>query len=113
MTAAVGEPGSFWVTYMRGMPLDEGAIAAVSEYTCELVKSCLPNCVCRLPANVTAMTRRGLSVAFDTSQSWIRALPLVASWLDSVNPDGLTSSSGVWSPDVAPIRITPATEVVS
>ncbi|GAA3786672.1 hypothetical protein GCM10022226_00990 [Sphaerisporangium flaviroseum] len=54
MTAPCGEAGAFCVTYRTGLVLDEDAIAAVSELTCQLVLACLPpgtkGCdTCRLP----------------------------------------------------------------
>lgn len=109
--AACDAVGSFCVTYMKGIALDNLGIAANSQLTCELVKSCLPNCPCLLPKNVAAVTRRGVAITFDTAKPWLRALPMVAAWLDSVNPNGLISGSSVWSPDLPPVRetIAPAT----
>lgn len=104
MQSAEGEAGTFAVTYLRGLPLDDAAIAAHSELTCELVKSCIPNCECRLPRNVQSKTRQGITVTFDTSQTWIRALPMVAAWLDTVNPQKLPHPMRVISPDSRPAR---------
>jgi len=98
------EVGSFCVTYLRGLPLDAIAINAVSELTGELVRACIPNCPCRLPRNMQQMTRQGVTITFDTNQTWLRALPAVALFLDLRNPKGLTRSPSVWSPEVAPLR---------
>lgn len=110
-TVACGEVGAFCVTYMKGIALDNLGVAANSQLTCELVKSCLPNCPCLLPKNVAAVTRRGVAITFDTAKPWLRALPMVAAWLDAVNPNGLMSGSSVWSPDLPPSRetVAPAT----
>lgn len=107
MTADCGEVGSFCITYLQGIEPGVLAIAAATELTCQLVKACIPSCkTCRLPANVQSVVRRGVAIQFDTARTWMRNLPEVAMFLDSVNPEGLTSASGVWSPDVAQARIT-------
>lgn len=106
MSVDCADTGSFCVTYMQGIPLSELAVAAVSELTCEYVKACIPTCkTCRLPKNVQALVRRGVSITFDSSVAWLKQLPAVNSFLTAVNPEGLTSASSVWSPDIAPVRI--------
>ncbi|MFD9657050.1 hypothetical protein [Streptomyces mirabilis] len=40
MAAVPGEPGTFTVTYRWGLPVDEAAVAAVSELICHLLKGC-------------------------------------------------------------------------
>jgi len=109
-TKACGEEGAFCVTYMQGIAPDELAIAANSELTCELVKACTPNCACRLPKQVATLVRNGVSVTFDTAKPWIYSLPMVAAFLDAVNPKGLSSPPTVWSPDIPPVRTTVAAE---
>lgn len=104
MTADCNEPGSFCVTYMRGLPLDELAIAAVSDLTCQLVRGCL-GLPCALPKNVTAITRRGVSISFDQSRWWLFTLPQVANWLNAVNPRGWTSGADIWTPDIQSQRV--------
>lgn len=105
------EVGAFCVTYEQGIALDALATAAVSELTCQMVKACLPNCQCALPANVQSVVRRGVAIRFDTAVTWMRTLPAVAAFLDSANPHGLSSASSVWSPDVITPRVTPAPQV--
>lgn len=104
LTADDDAADAFSVTYQRGLPLTDAAVHAHSELTCELVRACLPNCECRLPRNVQSKTRQGISIAFDLTQPWIRALPAVASWLDAVNPDDLPRPMRVMSPDVPGTR---------
>lgn len=95
------EVGSFCVTYEQGLVLSDLAIAAVSELTAELVKACTPKCQCKLPANVTSVVRRGVTVNFTPAAlEWMRALRMVAGFLDAANPAGLSSASSVWSPDL-------------
>lgn len=111
LNAACDEDGAFCVTYMQGIELDALATEAVTQLTCELVRSCLPNCACLLPKNVAALTRNGVAITFDTAKPWLRSLPLVAAWLDAVNPNGLSSSPTVWSPDIPATRRTISSEV--
>lgn len=115
MAAPCGEPGTFCVTYRIGLPLDEAAIAAVSELTCELVKACLPpgsrGCgECRLPGNVTRVVRQGVQVDMADPTTIFSegrtGLPLVDMWLNAVNPYRLHSPSRVLSPDHRPARRT-------
>lgn len=108
-SAACGEEGAFCVTYMQGIAVDELAVAANSELTCNLVKSCL-NMPCMLPKNVQAVSRRGVDITFDSAKGWLRTLPMVAAFLDAVNPAGLTSASTVWSPDLPSSRLTVTAE---
>ncbi|MEC3994985.1 hypothetical protein VSR01_16190 [Actinacidiphila sp. DG2A-62] len=121
MAASEGAPGTFTVTYRWGLPLDAAAIAAVSDLTCELVKTCLPagSCgPCRLPGNVTKLARQGSTVTtrqgvtvsdFDPTvvfASGRTGVPLVDLWLTTVNPHGLASPSRVYSPDYKRPRVT-------
>jgi hypothetical protein len=111
IAAGCDEEGAFCVTYMKGIELDALAIAANSELTCELVKSCIDGCkTCRLPKNVQAVVRRGVAINFDTAKSWLKSLPMVAAFLEAVNPEGLSSPSTVWSPDLPESRITVVVE---
>ncbi|MEZ0073623.1 hypothetical protein [Planotetraspora sp. GP83] len=115
MAAPCTEPGTFCVTYRTGLPLDEAAVAAVSELTCQLVLACLPpgtkGCgTCRLPGNVTRVIRQGVQVDMaDPTTIFAEGrtgLPLVDLWLQATNPDRLHSASRVLSPDVRPPRVT-------
>lgn len=108
--ATCGDPGSFCVTYLKGVALDELALAAHAELTCELVKACT-NCQCRIPKNVATLVRQGVSITFDTTLPWIHSLPMVAIWLNAVNPKRLPQASTVWSPDLPEARITEASDV--
>lgn len=115
MAEPPGEPNTLTVTYRWGLPLDEAAVAAVSELTCQLILACLPagtrGCgECRLPGNVTRVVRRGVeiemadpTVIFSEGRT---GLPLVDLWLNTVNPDRLTSPSRVYSVDYRRPRVT-------
>jgi hypothetical protein len=102
------EVGSFVVTYQRGIePPDEvGCLTGV--LACEIAKMCVSDKSCRLPRNVTNVSRQGVSMDFPTLESVLKAkrtgIPEVDMWLAVENPDGLANDSVVWSPDRARAR---------
>ncbi|WTW95389.1 hypothetical protein OG216_19295 [Streptomycetaceae bacterium NBC_01309] len=111
MAEPEGAPGTFTVTYRWGLPLDDAAIAAVSELTCHLMKGCSPgSCGCRANRNVTRLVRQG--VELETPDPTLlysegrTGLPLVDLWLHTVNPYRLTSPSRAYSPDFRRPRTT-------
>lgn len=89
LSAPAGEDGTFVVSYEYGIPLTADALAAVSEYTAELVKACLPGCDCRL-------TDIDLEEA---AEGGLTGLPFVDGWIKSVNPNALPAQPRVMSPD--------------
>lgn len=106
MAAPLGEPGTFGVTYRVGLPLDDAGIAAFSELVCHLLKGCKGaggSCGCKMPANVTRLSRQGVDQEFADPTllySEMRTgLPLTDLWLVAVNPYGRSSASRVYSPD--------------
>lgn len=104
MAANPGEENTFTVAYQIGLPLDEAAIAAVSELTCHLIKGCQPGtCGCKTNRNLTRVTRQGVELELpDPGVIYAQGrtgLPLVDLWLAAVNPYRLTSASRVLSPD--------------
>lgn len=99
-------PGSFCVLYRIGLPLDDAAIAAVSEMTCELIKASCGGTGCRLPANAQRVVRQGVTVELDTADGLFE-LPLVKAWLDTVNPGRLPAPPRVYSTNVRRPRVTP------
>lgn len=106
MAAPVGTLGTAAVTYRTGLPLDEAAIAAVSELTCHLIKGCGPGggCGCKATSNVTRLTRQGVQQEMaDPTLIYAEGrtgLPLCDLWLSTVNPFRLTRPSRVYSPDL-------------
>ncbi|MER7742299.1 hypothetical protein ABTX34_28960 [Streptomyces sp. NPDC096538] len=111
MAAAPGEPGTFTVTYRIGLPVDEAAIAAVSELTCHLLKGCGGNgsCGCTSSRNFTRYVRQGVELEMPDPQviysQGRTGLPLVDAWLMVVNPNRLDSPSRVYSPDFRRARV--------
>ncbi|WP_030236759.1 hypothetical protein [Streptomyces sp. NRRL S-350] len=112
LAAPCGTEGTLCVTYRVGLPLDESAIAAVSELTCHLLKGCggKGSCGCRANQNVTRMVRQGVEIEkADPTLIYSEGrtgLAVVDMWLAAVNPYRLTSPSRVYSPDFKRPRLT-------
>ncbi|MFE9127825.1 hypothetical protein ACFYOF_20860 [Streptomyces sp. NPDC007148] len=112
MAAMPGEPDTFVVTYRLGLPLDEAAIAAVSELTCHLLKGCGGgSCGCKAtPRAATRFIRQGVELDFTDPAVMYKegrtGLPLTDLWLMTTNPYRLASPSRVYSPDWKPPRTT-------
>lgn len=104
-TAADTEPGSFVVTYQRGIPVPVGGQLAAGQYACELAKAILADSTCRLPRRVQSVVRQGVQQTFldpaQLAKDGMTGLPEVDQWLRVVNPNRLPRDSVVWSPDLA------------
>lgn len=91
LAAPAQEDGTFVVSYEYGLPLTAAAIAAVSAYTAELIKDCLPDCDCRLPRDpddIQSFLEKGLVGLAEVDQ-----------WITDVNPRNLPERVRVMSPD--------------
>ncbi|QKW06931.1 hypothetical protein HUT18_11535 [Streptomyces sp. NA04227] len=111
MAAPPSTPGTFTVTYRTGLPLDEAAIAAVSELTCHYIKGCGGgSCGCKGNKNVSRLNRQGFEMEFaDPTVIYSEGrtgLPMADAWLAAVNPGRLASASRVYSPDFRRPRVT-------
>lgn len=109
MTAADTEPGTWSVTYTRGLPLPEGGKAAFADLACELYKACADDdSSCKLPKRVVSIAREGVSFALLDPMVFLKegktGLYLVDLWLSSVNPQAKTRPSGIYSPDMPAMR---------
>lgn len=103
MRVADGEPGSFVVEYLLGIPVDTGGQFALSVYMCELWKLCTGQ-RCRLPLNTEGVFRQGINIDFadanlDLLSGMRTGIPEVDVWLAGVNPDRLRQPSQVYSVD--------------
>lgn len=112
MAAPSGTEATFTVEYRVGLPLDDAAIAAVSELTCHFLSGCAPGggCGCKANRNLTRMVRQGVEMGLpDPSLIYAdgrTGLPLVDLWLSVVNPYRMSSPSRVYSPDYKRPRTT-------
>ncbi|MDX2643483.1 hypothetical protein PV341_07820 [Streptomyces sp. PA03-1a] len=111
MAEPPGTPGTFTVTYRWGLPLDEAAIAAVSELTCHLMRGCggAGSCGCKANPRATRLVRQGFEMEMpDPTLLYAdgrTGLPIVDLWLSVVNPYRLASPSRVYSPDFKRPRV--------
>jgi hypothetical protein len=112
MAAEVGDEGAFAVTYRTGIPLDYSGQAAYDALVCHLLRECggVGACSCKLPANVTRVSRQGVDIEFAEAtelrlNGWT-GVPATDAWLRAVNPYGQTSPSRVYSVDYPRARYT-------
>jgi hypothetical protein len=100
------EAGTFSVTYLNAWPVDTLGAYACGVMAYEYAQACIGN-KCRLPANVTSLTRQGVSMEIETGAfpggfTGIREVDaFIAIW----NPDGLRQNTRVWSPDIRSPRV--------
>lgn len=99
MTADDSEVGTFAVRYLPGHPPDAMAQYAAGVLALEFAKACTGG-KCRLPANVTSVTRQGVSfeVTAGTFMLGVTGLREVDAWIGLWNPHHLRQSSQVWWP---------------
>lgn len=94
-----GEVGTWTVDYGRGIPAPACTAGLVGQLAKEFIAACGDTTACRLPRNVTATVRQGVSKSFDSSQVlaaiWREkktGLFEVDAWLAAVNPSGLAAA---------------------
>lgn len=86
----LGEPGTWSVTYERGLPVPPGVDRLTGLLAAEFDKACSGDSKCRLPRQVTAMTRQGVSYQmYDPATIYANGktgLAEVDMWLAAINP---------------------------
>lgn len=95
------DEGTWAVDYVRGVPVPEGGKRAAGLLACELAKLCTGDKTCRIPANVTSVTRDGVSFTFDPNEFYAQGktgIPAIDLWLSAVNPGHMREPSGVYTP---------------
>lgn len=101
------EVGTFSVTYLNSYPVDAWGAHAAGVLAMEYAKACTGSKACRLPGNVTAVTRQGVSFelvagSFPGGYTGIREIDaFIATW----NPTPIRQQSQVWSPDLHQPRV--------
>jgi hypothetical protein len=94
------DEGTYSITYLNTYPVDSVGSCAVSILAAEYAKAARGAKNCRLPSNVVAVNRQGVSMelvtgSFPNGQTGIREVDaFIALW----NPQGLVSGARVWSP---------------
>ncbi len=103
-----GEPNTWSVTFEYGALPPAEALTVTAVYACELAKS-LAGLECSLPARTTSVTRQGMTqVLFDPLDlimDGMIGLPIVDTWIKSVNPNRRKRRARIASPDI-PRRVT-------
>lgn len=109
MSLADTEAGTWSITYLPRHPVDAAGAVALAWLTFELAKA---NCGgpakgCRLPSNVVAVVRQGVSLElipglFARGSTGIRE---VDSWIRVWNPDGKQRRTGFFNPQAPRHRV--------
>lgn len=100
MAAAPGDPGTFMVTYLRGIPVDGQAAYVAGLLAYEFAKACDgENCV--LPKGVTNIARAGVTMEIEpgTFPNMATGIFAVDAWLRTINPYAVTLPAQIFSPD--------------
>lgn len=110
LSRALGQPGTWSVTYTHGLPISPLAVQALTAYVCELFKA-TDGQKCRLPARVEGIFRQGVNIDFsddnlDLLSKGRTGIPETDGWLALVNPGGTSGPPSVHSPDLATARVT-------
>lgn len=94
--------GTFFVTYLRGIPVPSYLLAAAGTYACQWAKMCR-NEPCQIPTRVVTLTRQGTTFdGVDIDSLLDRGLTGVTSVdqiISSLNPYGLKAPMRILSPD--------------
>ena len=102
LSRPLGEPGTWWVVYLRGRNAPPGAGARVAALATEFYKS-INGEACRLPKQWTQVQRQGVSIQKLSPQELLEAggtgLPEVDTWVNAINPHGLVKKATVASVD--------------
>lgn len=101
---------SFRVTYSYGVEPPASGVRAAGVLACELLLACEPDAIpdakCRLPRNISSITRQGVSVIFDrlTNSGPFRfGIWEIDIFLEAFNPYGVSQPSTIASPDTIDI----------
>jgi hypothetical protein len=93
---------NFTVTYLNGHPVDELGEYIGGLLALEYLNAMTPKGKCRLPANVTTVTRQGISMELSTGMfpDGTTGIKEVDTYLMQWNPYGLRTRPEVYSPDL-------------
>jgi hypothetical protein len=106
MTAGDDKPDTFAVRYLNGYAPDAMASWAAGVMAMEFAKACVGG-KCRLPANVVAVSRAGISytVAAGSFPDGFTGIHEVDAWISLWNPHPIRQQAKVWSPDLRRARV--------
>lgn len=98
-TRPMGFPGTWSVTYQRGIPVPPGVGLLTGTLAREFVLACDGDKKCRLPSNVTSLTRRGVSYKMYDAAALLAArrtgVTEIDMWLNAVNPNAIQQAPAV------------------
>lgn len=102
MSLPMGEPGTFSITYTPGYPVDGLGAWVAGVLAVEFAKACTDGKNCRLPKNVTAVVRQGVSLTLvpGSFPNGVTGIREVDAWIELWNPNRLKRRPSVWSPDL-------------
>lgn len=103
LSLPLSEPGTFGVTFTPGVPVDGLGARAAGLLAVEYANLATTGS-CRLPANVTQVTRQGVALELDPEAGGLTGIEEVDAYVRRWNPQRLVSRSRVWSPDTARVR---------
>lgn len=93
----LGEPGTWSVEYLKGVPVPDGVAGFVGQLAREFLAACSGD-ACRLPRNLVSTTSRGMMRQFDPSRIYAAGktgLSEIDLWLSAVNPHHLMAAPKV------------------
>jgi hypothetical protein len=98
LSRPLGEPGTWSVTYTRGIPVPAGVDRLTGLLAKEFINACDSTAKCRLPRTVVSTTQRGVTHVFDPTKllaAGKTGLAEVDMWLAAVNPHHLMATASV------------------
>lgn len=105
LTKPPTEVGTWQVTMTYGRAVPELVKRAAAEFACELIKDCSGR-PCRLPRNVTAITRQGITEVFADPNQFLQngytGITLIDLAIRAYNPNKIQRRPYVSSPDSDP-----------
>lgn len=106
LAATDDQPGTFSVTYLNAYPVDALGAYAAGTLAYEYAQACTGN-KCRLPANITTLTRQGVTMDLATGSfpGGFTGIREVDAFIAIYNPRGIRQQTGVWSPDTRSPRV--------
>lgn len=94
----IPEPGTWFVEYLRGIPVPAGVDVLVGKLALEFYNACTGG-KCHLPRRVQSLTRQGVSYQMidptDVYTAGHTGIPEIDLWLSAVNPNHLMQPPAV------------------
>lgn len=93
-----GDPGTWTVTYLRGLPVPAFVGGFTGQLAAEMVLACEDQKRCKLPRTVVSTSRSGVTHVFDPTRmlsAGFTGIPQIDTWLATVNPNNLTQTARV------------------